>query len=80
VFFAYVAARNPRTQFIVYSRAQIEQQGGEAAWAANWQARLPVLRGRLHGFTVPGAETATFRDSATGDLLKRRVMQVLKLE
>ena len=79
VFFAYVAAANPRTQFIVYSRGRIVQAGGEAAWVASWEARLPALRGRLHAFSMPGGDAATFRDPATGQLLRKRVTEVLRL-
>ena len=79
VFFAYVAAANPRTRFIVYSRGRIVQAGGEAAWVANWEARLPALRGRLHAFSMPGGDAATFRDPATGQLLRKRVIEVLGL-
>ena len=80
LFFAYVAARNPRTNFLVYSRTRFQEAGGEAAWVANQEARLPLLRTRLHAFTVPGGtEKATFRDPATGALLKGRVIQALKL-
>ena len=78
LFFAYVASRNPRTQFIVYSRAQFARKGGEAVWLANEEAHLPILRGRLHPLTVPGGkERATFRDPSTGELLRTRVRQVL---
>jgi hypothetical protein len=81
MFFAYVAAGNPRAQFVVYSRGVIEDKGGEAAWAGSWEARLPVLRGRLHAFSMPGGmDKATFRDPATAQLLKARVMHVLKLD
>lgn len=79
VFFAYVAAANPRTRFIVYPRGQIVQAGGEAAWVAHWEARLPALRGRLHAFSMPNGESATFRDPATGQLLRKRVIEVLRL-
>ncbi len=79
MFFAYVAAANPRTHFVVYSRGRIEQAGGEAAWVANWEARLPALRGRLHAFSMPGGDLATFRDPATGQLLRKRVIEVLRL-
>ena len=79
MFFAYIAAVNPRTRFVVYSRGRIEQAGGEAAWVANWEARLPALRGRLHAFSMPGGDSATFRDPATGQLLKKRVIEVLRL-
>jgi hypothetical protein len=80
VFFAYVAAANPRTRFIVYSRGHIAQAGGEAAWVADWEARLPALRGRLYAFSMPGEDAATFRDPATGQLLRQRVNEVLRLE
>jgi hypothetical protein len=79
VFFAYVAAANPRTRFIVYSRNRFVQAGGEAAWVADWEARLPALRGRLHAFSMPGEDAATFRDPATGQLLRQRVIEVLRL-
>ena len=79
VFFAYVAAANPRTRFIVYSRGRIVQAGGEAAWVAYWEGRLPALRGRLHAFSMPGGDAATFRDPATGQLLRKRVVEVLRL-
>ena len=77
LFFAYVAARNPRTHFIVYSRRTFQRKGGEAAWLANEEARLPILRGRLHPLTVPGLERASFRQPATAQLIRTRVMEVL---
>ena len=81
MFFAYVAARNPRTHFLVYSRSRFQEAGGETTWVANQEARLPLLRTRLHAFIVPGGtEKATFRDPATGASLKGQVIQVLKLE
>ena len=54
LFLAYVAARNPRTQFIVYSRSVFQRHGGEQPWVVLQEARLPVLRNRLHAFIVPG--------------------------
>jgi Protein kinase domain len=78
VFLAYVAARNPRTRFIVYSRSVFQTQGGEEQWVATQVARLPVLKDRLNAFTVPGGrEKATFRDPQTAQLLRARVAQVL---
>jgi hypothetical protein len=80
LFFAYLASRNPRTQFIIYSRSQFARKGGEAVWLANEEAHLPILRGRLHPLTVPGGkERATFRDPSTGELLRTRVKQVLAM-
>jgi hypothetical protein len=78
LFFAYLATRNPRTHFIIYSRAQFARKGGEAVWLANEESRFPILKGRLHPLTVPGGqERATFRDPATGELLRAQVRQVL---
>jgi serine/threonine protein kinase len=77
VFFAYVAARNPRTRFIIYSRSVFQRHGGEQQWVAIQEARLPVLRNRLHAFIVPGGDAATFRKAETAQLLRARVMQVL---
>ena len=80
VFLAYVAARNPRTRFIVYSRTFFQTHGGEQQWVATQVARLPVLKDRLNAFTVPGGrEKATFRDPQTAQLLRARVAQVLGL-
>jgi serine/threonine protein kinase len=78
VFFAYVAARNPRTRFIIYSRSVFQRHGGEQQWVAIQEARLPVLRNRLHAFIVPGGqEHASFRQPETAQLLRARVTQVL---
>ena len=78
VFLAYVAARNPRTRFIVYSRSVFQTHGGEEQWVATQVARLPVLKDRLNAFTVPGGrEKATFRDPQIAQLLRARVAQVL---
>ena len=75
---AYTAARNPRTRFIVYSRTVFQAQGGEAQWVAQQESRLPVLKGRLSAFTVPGGTAgATFRDAETAKLLRERVLKVL---
>ena len=80
LFFAYLAAKNPRTHFIVYSRTQFARKGGEAVWLADKEAHLPILRGRLHPMTVPGGkERATFRDPSTAELLRARVRQILSV-
>jgi len=80
LFFAYLAAENPRTHFIMYSRAQFTRKGGEAVWLADTEAHLPILRGRLHPMTVPGGkERATFRDPSTAELLRTRVRQILNI-
>jgi hypothetical protein len=78
LFFAYLAAGNPRTHFIVYSRRAFQRKGGEAVWLTNTEANLPILRGRLHPLTVPGGrEGASFRQPATQELIRTRVTEVL---
>jgi hypothetical protein len=80
VFLAYVAARNPRTRFIVDSRGVFQTQGGEQQWVRTQVARLPVLKGRLNALIVPGGrERASFRESQTAQLLRTRVAEVLGL-
>jgi hypothetical protein len=80
LFLAYAAARNPRTQFIIYSRSVFQTKGGEQQWVAIQEARLPVLRNRLHAFIAPGGrETASFREPATAQLLRARVTKVMGL-
>jgi hypothetical protein len=79
LFLAYVAARNPRTRFIIYSRSRFQTKGGEREWVQIQEARLPILRNRLHAFIVPGGSGASLRQPATGQLLRARVTQVLGL-
>ena len=79
--FAYAAARNPRTRFIVYSRTKFQEVGGEEGWVSQQEARLPVFKGRLRAFIVPGGlQGATFRDAETAKLLRARVVELLQLD
>ena len=77
IVLAYVAARNPRTHSIVYSRGRFQEAGGEHAWVTIQEGRLPVLRNRLHAFIVPGGSDATFRVPATGQLIRTRVTEIV---
>jgi predicted Ser/Thr protein kinase len=80
LFFAYVAASNPRTRFLVYSRSHFVDPAGAERWVKEREARLPALRGRLHTFSVPGGrEAATFRDPDTAGLMRERTRQLLGL-
>jgi DNA-binding winged helix-turn-helix (wHTH) protein len=79
-FFGYVAANNPRTRFLIYSRGRFQRYGGPEQFVAETEARFPVLRGRLHAWTVPGGpDHATFRDPETARLVRERVRTVLAL-
>ena len=80
LFFGYVASSNARTRFIVYSRGAFVDSAAARQWVSDTEARLPVLRGRLHVFSLPGGhERATFRDPETARLMRERVRQVLGL-
>ena len=51
----------------------------EATWAADVVTRFPQLEGRLFAMMIPGGESATFRDAQTGELVRARVKEILKL-
>ena len=80
LFFGYVASKNTRTRFVVYSRDAFDDPAAARQWVSDAEARLPALRGRLHVFGLPGShERATFRDPETARLIRERVGQVLGL-
>ena len=76
-FFGYVAATNPRTRFLVYSRGAFTDSEVAAQWVKDWETRLPAMRGRLHTFAVPGGRQATFRDADTARILRERVAAII---
>ena len=76
--FGYVAANNPRTKFLVYSRGRVWPTPElESGWVRDAVARFPALNGRLFTMVVPGRSNATFRDPATADQLRGRVREIL---
>jgi hypothetical protein len=77
LFFGYVAATNPRTRFLVYSRHAFIDSEVAAQWVKDWETRLPAMRGRLHTFIVPGGRQATFRDAGTARILRERVAAII---
>jgi hypothetical protein len=77
LFFGYLAATNPRTRFLVYSRGRFDSDERAAAWLGDVLARFPRLKGRLFVMSVPGGTSATFRDPATANLLRTRVGDIL---
>ena len=78
-FFGYLGAVNPRTRFLVYSRGRYVSKEAEDAWAADVATRFPQLKGRLFAMMIPGGESASFRDGQTGDLVRARVKETLRL-
>ena len=74
-FFGYIASVNPRTKFLVYSRARFGTE--EGAWIGDVVARFPQMRDRLFTMPVAGGEKATFREPATMQQLHARVVEIL---
>jgi serine/threonine protein kinase len=86
-FFAYVAAVNPNTKFLVYSRRAFEDTR-YATWRDEVVARFPVLRGRVEVFSVAhgdaelavlglGKVPASFRDPRTARDVRSRIEAML---
>jgi len=74
-FLGFVGLANPRTQFIVYTRAFGEDE--RRAWVSETVERFPALRDRVRLVTIPGAEKATFRDPTTRRLVRQHVESIL---
>ena len=78
--FGYVAAANPRTRFLVYSRGAFSTAEKVALFVADAETRFPVLRGRIRTLNVPGGrDKATFRDPETARLVREQVKQMVEL-
>jgi hypothetical protein len=79
-FFGYVAANNPRTRFLIYSRGRFQDYGGPETFTRDVVARFPALQGRVEAWTVPGGpDGATFRDPNTSQMVRERVKAALRL-
>jgi DNA-binding winged helix-turn-helix (wHTH) protein len=77
--FGFVAAANPRTRFLVYSRGAFTPPERAAAFVAEAETRFPGLRGRIETFAVPGdLDHATFRDPETARLIRERIRGILE--
>ena len=76
--YGYVAAANPRTRFLVYSRGAFSTPEKVALFVGEAETRFPALRGRIQTLNIPGdPEKATFRDPATARLIRDRVAAIL---
>jgi tRNA A-37 threonylcarbamoyl transferase component Bud32 len=80
LFMAYVAAANPETRFLVYSRGSwnFEERLPED-WVREVESRFPALEGRVVGWQVP-LDRATFRDPTTVGEIRAQVVSMLGLE
>jgi hypothetical protein len=79
-FFGYVGLGEPHTRFLVYSRGWLEEQ--RLDFVADIEGRYPHLKGRVFTFQVPTDEdgNASFRDPATGQMIRDRVVSILGVE
>ena len=74
----YIATRNPRTKFIIYSRHSWEDAVFAAKWRVDAANRFPALAGRIETWRVP-LDRATFRNPITAQELKDSVEKALEL-
>jgi hypothetical protein len=78
LFLGYVGTANPRTRFLVYSRGRFAEQDKADKWVGDVEARFPMLKGRVHTFSMPGGRaSATFRDPPTAQMLLTQVRELL---
>jgi hypothetical protein len=77
-FIGYLAAVNPRTRFLVYSRMSWADEAAAAKWRAEAAVRFPALAGRVETYPVP-LNRATFRDPLTGREIREIVERMLGL-
>ena len=80
LFFGYLGTANPRTRFLVYSRRHFAEKDAAGAWVGDVVARFPMLKGRVFTMSMPGGRaSATFRDSATAQILRTQIKEILVL-
>jgi hypothetical protein len=82
-FVGYVGLGDPQTKFLIYSRGS----GGkwpeeeQTAWLHEIEKRFPQVKGRVFTMKVPvGPDGAgSFREPATGQMIRERVVELLGL-
>ena len=79
LFLGYIAAGNPRTKFVVYSRKTWKDDEAARTWAARLGKRFPELEGRVVAWRVP-LHRETFRHPQTGAEFRKVVVATLGLE
>lgn len=75
-FLGYVAARSPRTRFIVYSRNSWEVESVARKWREDAVSRFPQLMGKVETWRVP-PDRASFRNPMTALDLHQTVERTL---
>ena len=83
-FLGYVGLGDSQTIFLVYSRGWGGQWSEEdrAAWVVDVERRFPHLEGRVFTMKVPVAQdgAGSFREQATGQMIRERVVELLGLD
>ena len=79
LFVGFVAQANPQTLILAYSRASWSDENARRQWLTSMEQRFPPLKGRIHAMAVP-LDRATFRNAQTGAEMRKRVVDLLKLE
>lgn len=83
-FLGYVGVGETQTKFLVYSRGRGGQWPEEdrAAWVVDVERRFPHLVGRVFTMKVPVAPdgAGSFREPATGQMIRERVVELLGLD
>lgn len=72
----------PQTKFLIYSRGTDTnwlRDDFRAEWVTKAVADYPWLKDRIHTMVIPNGYEGTFRDKKTGDELRRRVREILRL-
>lgn len=75
----YLAAQNPRTRFIVYSRHSWEVEAVAGKWREDAIRRFPQLAGKIETWRVP-LDRATFRNPLTALELHKAVERTLGVQ
>ena len=75
---------DPQTEFLIYSRGRGGKwpQEDRTAWVAEIEGRFPQLKGRVFTMKVPVDEDGmgSFRELATGQMIRQRVVELLELD
>jgi hypothetical protein len=79
---AYIGAKVPHTQFLVYSRGTDTnwlRDDFRAGWVKKIEARFKELEGRITTMVIPHHYQGSFRQDQTRELLRSNVVAILKL-
>ncbi len=76
-FLGYIAGRNPRTRFLLYSREW--REASQHSWQEMVERRFPGLKGRVTTLNVGAGAAANFHDASAVAEMRRAVSGILHL-